>query len=299
MKRKSKIKSQAIFSILFVIISLLSFIKCKKEDDHHDFFFMAMLYYLLTSELNPVPCDSCYVPKISDTWQWQLSGTVNESYNVKLYDIDLFDSSVNLINSLQSSNKKVICYFSAGSFENWREDAGSFPDSVIGNTLDNWAGERWLDIRSSAVLSIMKDRLDLASEKGCDGVEMDNVDGYTNNSGFPLTANNQLVFNKKMANESHKRGLFVALKNDGEQTEELEPFFDLVVNEQCHEYDECVDYDPFINANKPVLNAEYAENYVNNTSGARDALCTTALQENIRTLVLPLNLDDSFRYSCD
>ncbi len=293
------LKKNRVAPMIILILSLLSSTSCKKKNDNQDFILLSLISFFSSNTQSPFPCDSCYNPGIGDTWQWQLSGTVNDSYNVKLYDIDLFDSSAGLIDNLQSGGKKVICYFSAGSYENWREDAGTFPDEVKGNPLDGWAGERWLDIRSSAVLSIMKNRLDLAAQKGCDGVEPDNMDGYTNASGFPLTAGNQLAYNKKIANEAHKRGLFVALKNDGAQTEELEPYFDLALNEQCHEYDECADFDPFLNAEKPVLNAEYADVYVNDTAGARTDLCATALLESIRTLVLPLDLDGSFRYSCD
>lgn len=38
---------------------------------------------------------------------------------------------------------------------------------------------------------------------------------------------------------------------------------------------------------------------VYNAGGARDALCASAKQEDLRTLVLPLDLDGSFRFSCD
>ncbi len=55
-------------------------------------------------------------------------------------------------------------------------------------------------------------RLDLAVTKGCDGVEPDNMDGYANDSGFPLTAEDQLTFNRFIANEAHRRGLAVGLK---------------------------------------------------------------------------------------
>ena len=60
--------------------------------------------------------------------------------------------------------------------------------------MDNWAGERWLDTRSTNVRDIMMARLDLAKSKKCDGVEPDNVDGYANKNGFgsALTASTQL-----------------------------------------------------------------------------------------------------------
>lgn len=53
---------------------------------------------------------------------------------------------------------------------------------------------RLLDVRSANVHEVMISRLDLARQKGCDGVEPDNMDGYTNNSGFSLSANDQLAY---------------------------------------------------------------------------------------------------------
>jgi hypothetical protein len=191
----------------------------------------------------------------------------------------------------------VICYFSAGSYEEWRDDADQFDDAVLGNDLDGWPGERWLDIRASNVHDIMLARLDVAQQKGCDGVDPDNVNGYTSDPGFDLTATDQLAFNRFIANAAHERGLSVALKNDLEQVEELVDYFDFQVNEQCHFYEECDLLAPFIDAGKPVLNVEYDDAYVND-SDARNALCDTASNEQFSTLVLPLLLDGSFRLSC-
>ncbi len=238
-----------------------------------------------------------YQPVVGVTWQWQLKEAVNENYDVEIYDIDLFDSSVDLIASLQSSNKKVICYFSAGSYENFRPDIDSFNPADLGNVLDGWPDEQWLDIRSDDVLEVMKTRLDLAVQKGCDGVEPDNVDGYINNSGFPLTSEDQLVFNRALAEEAHSRNLSVGLKNDLDQIDALVGDFDFSVNEQCFEFDECSSLNPFIAAGKPVLNAEYLDLYATDPD-ARSALCADANQAGLSTLVLPLALDDSFRFSC-
>ena len=236
---------------------------------------------------------------VNTTWQWQLQGAINTSYDVKVYDIDLFDTNESLINELHNQGKIVICYFSAGSWEEWRSDADSFSDEVKGNDLDGWEGEKWLDISNlTALAPIMKNRLDLAKAKGCDGVEPDNVDGYINDTGFNLSYQDQLNYNKFLADEAHKRGLLIALKNDLEQIQDLEPYFDFAINEQCDYYNECSYYTPFIQNNKAVFNAEYAQIYVDNNS-QRDNLCLQARNEGIRTLVLPLELDDSFRYSCD
>ncbi|MDR4514994.1 endo alpha-1,4 polygalactosaminidase [Nitrosomonas sp.] len=252
---------------------------------------------VLNPDALPVTGGSWYKPQVSISWQWQLNGEVNSDYPVELYDIDLFDSPATLIQTLKASGKKVICYFSAGSYENFREDQHKFDPVVLGNTLDGWPNEQWLDIRSLAVAEIMINRLDLALQKGCDGVEPDNMDGYLNASGFDLTARDQLAFNKLIANEAHKRSLSVGLKNDLEQIPELIDFYDFSVNEQCHEYDECDALEPFIQAGKPVLNAEYLQKY-SADANERDSLCNAANHARFSTLILPLDLDDSFRLSC-
>ncbi|WP_068714055.1 endo alpha-1,4 polygalactosaminidase [Vibrio tritonius] len=238
-----------------------------------------------------------YSPAAGVTWQWQLQGSVNTSYNVTIYDIDLFDSSTTFITSLQAQGRKVICYFSAGSYENWRSDAADFDASDLGNDVDGWPNEQWLNINSTQVRNIMLARLDLAQSKGCDGVEPDNVDGYVNSSGFSLSYNDQLSFNRFLANAAHKRGLAIGLKNDLDQISDLVDYFDFAVNEQCFEFSECSALTPFINANKPVLNAEYLNTYVSDSS-ERASMCTSSVNLGLSTLVLPEALDDSFRYSC-
>jgi len=234
----------------------------------------------------------------NSTWQWQLQGDLNTAYDVTLYDIDLFDSSTVTIHRLHAAGRKVICYFSAGSYEDWRTDAGNFPSSVRGKALDGWAGEQWLDIRSDALHSVMLARLDLAVSKGCDGVEPDNVDGYTNDTGFPLTAADQRRYNLFIADAAHDRGLTVGLKNDLDQISELVASYDFALNEQCHEFDECDKLQPFVTAGKPVFVAEYATRYRDDTA-ARDTLCRASRQAHIHTLILPRGLDGSYRDSCD
>lgn len=238
-----------------------------------------------------------WMPSLTDTWQLQLQGTINTSYNVAVYDIDLFDTPQATINSLKAQGKRVVCYFSAGSSENWRPDFSKFKAADMGNALDGWAGERWLDTRSANVRAIMQARMDLAKSKGCDGIDPDNVDGYTNKPGFPLTAATQLDYNRFLATEAHARGLAVGLKNDVAQLSDLASSFDFAVNEQCFQYNECSGYSAFTVQGKPVFNVEYQTKWKDATT--RQTLCNKAKALNLRTLVLPLMLNDKYRYSCD
>lgn len=245
----------------------------------------------------PVVTGGWYRPEPLATWQWQLTGSINTAYDVEVYDVDLFDTPQSLIEQLQAGGKKVVCYFSAGTYEEWREDAGLFPEAVLGRAVAGWPGERWLDIRSADVHAIMTSRLDLARQKGCDGVEPDNVDGYGNSSGFALQAADQLSFNRLLANEAHGRDLSVGLKNDLEQIGELVDYFDFAVNEQCFAYAECDLLAPFIAAGKAVFHTEYDQEYVDNPE-ARGQLCSESLARQFSTLILPMNLDDTYRFSC-
>jgi hypothetical protein len=231
----------------------------------------------------------------ASTWQWQLQGELDTTYDVDVYDVDLFDTDATTIADLQAAGRIVVCYFSAGSYEGWRGDADEFADAALGATLDGFDDERWLDVRDPSVRVVAEARLDLAAERGCDGVEPDNVDGYTNDTGFDLSGDDQLAFNRFLAHAAAERGLLIGLKNDLDQIPDLVDVFDFAVNEQCHEFDECEVYTAFTDLNRPVFNAEYAPRFVDDP----DIVCAQSRSFGLRTLVLPLDLDNSFRISCD
>jgi hypothetical protein len=203
--------------------------------------------------------DGIWIPAQRGSWQWQLSDLpVDQSIDAEIFDIDLFDNNTSAVASLHARGRKVICYLSAGSWENWRPDAGAFPAAVKGKPLEGWAGESWLDIRQIDVLGpIMEARMDLCKSKGFDAVEVDNIDGYANDSGFRLTFQDQLNYNLFLANAAHARGLSIGLKNDLDQVKALLPYFDWALNEECFQYDECSLLRPFIKAGKAVFNVEY------------------------------------------
>lgn len=200
-------------------------------------------------------------PAAGDTWQWQLTEAIDTSIDVAVYDIDLFDATDGDLAALRADGRVVICYFSAGSFEDWRDDAGDFPEEAIGRQLDGWPDERWVDTTNSGVRDVMATRLDLAVTRGCDGVEPDNVTAHTNATGFGITANEQLDYNRWLADQAHERGLSVALKNDLEQIPELLDWFDFAVNEECMHWEECAANTPFVDAGKAVLHTEYVDRW--------------------------------------
>jgi len=212
-----------------------------------------------TIQTGTSPEVSRWLPEVGTEWQWQLSGPVDTSVDVPVYNVDLFEVDPTVVEELHAAGRKVICYLSAGSHEDWRPDAESFPAEVIGKELDEWPGERWLDIRHLEVLEpIMAARMDLCREKGFDAVEPDNVDGYIHESGFPLEAEHQLRYNRMLSRLAHERGLGVALKNDLDQVEDLVADFDFAINEECVAYEACEELVAFIDAGKAVLHVEYS-----------------------------------------
>ncbi len=191
-------------------------------------------------------------------WQWQLQGPIDISVPAGVYEIDGFFVSPKVVRQLHSQGRKAICYLDVGSWENYRPDKDQFPKSVIGKRYQGFPSERWMDIRKISLLAApLKKRFDMCRRKGFDAVEPDNVNGYTNPTGFPLTASDQLRFNHWVSRQVHSRGMSVALKNDPEQAKQLVGAFDFAVVEQCFQYHECGRFSPFIKAGKAVFEAEY------------------------------------------
>ena len=229
-------------------------------------------------------------PASGTTWQWQLSGTLDLTVDAQVYDVDLFTTSAAQVAALHRAGRRVVCYVDAGSFEKGRPDSGRFPAAVLGSVMDGWPDERWLDVRRLDVLEpILAARLDLCRRKGFDGVEPDNVDGYANDTGFPLTAADQLRFNRRLAALAHARGLAVGLKNDLEQVPALVGSFDFAVNEQCAEYSECDALAPFVRAGKAVFHAEY--------DLTTAAFCPTSRRLRLSSVRKRLDLD-AWRQTC-
>ncbi len=201
-----------------------------------------------------------WTPPVNATWQWQLSVPIDQTVDASVYDIDLFENEASVVASLHAQGRHVICYMDAGTWEGWRPDASKFPASVLGKADPGWTEEKWLDIRQLSIIEpLMEARFKLCKEKGFDGIEADNVDGWQNNTGFPITAAEQLTYDEWLANTAHSLGLSIALKSDTQQIPELEPYFDYSVDEECVEYAECSLLEPFVKAGKPVFEVEYAK----------------------------------------
>ncbi len=189
------------------------------------------------------------------------------------------------VTALHMMGDHVIGYVDAGTAETWRPDYpqyASFNSScggcLFGKPVSGFRDEFWLNINTDVsgtnpntgqtetaqqfILDELSARLDKAKTVGVDAIEFDNVDGYQNKTGLTISATTQEQFNSAIANLAHSKGFTVGLKNDVGQVNDLQPYFDFSVNEQCWQYKECNYPPPGLQAwpstyGKAVFNVEY------------------------------------------
>ncbi len=243
-----------------VSIATMRFFATKSNEIAHftDMFTMKTILGLFIFGILVLPAIAADI-KPNQTFTYAINGTKNDAASVKVIFVDLFDASTSRIKKLKSAGKTVICYFSAGSAENWRPDYKKYPKAALGKKLSGWDGEYWVDYRNATVTQILKDRIALAKQKGCDGVDPDNVDGHLNATGFSLTEKNQLTWIETLSQAAHAQGLKIGLKNSAETAWKLQPSTDFVVVEECRKYKECDRYKSFPQNSKPMFQIEYTK----------------------------------------
>lgn len=235
------------------------------------------------------PTQQHWQPAPGTSWQWQLTGPLDTNVDVAMFDIDLFTSSPEDIADLHARGRRVVCYFDT-AYEPDRPDEGRLRP-YRGHPVEGWEGQNWVDIREPAVTAVMIERIQLAADKGCDGVEADDVDVASNDPGFPITREDQRAFIRKLAREAHARGLAYGLKNALEDIPMLIDEVDFAVNEQCFEFNECELLSPFIRAGKAVFHVEYPTSERESLESRARALCPRANALNFDSLIKYLDLD--------
>jgi hypothetical protein len=191
-------------------------------------------------------------------WQWELQGKFELTPGVSVFEIDGFEYPARDVKAIHGQGAKAICYLDVGSWEEYRPDASKFPKSSLGAVYEGYPEERWLDIAHYKKFApIMEKRIAMCARKGFDAVEPDNINGWENKTGFPLTRAEQLTYNRWIARTVHKAGMAVALKNDSRQVKQLVGAFDFAVVEECFQYEECDLFKPFVEAGKAVFETEY------------------------------------------
>ena len=119
-----------------------------------------------------------FKPTVGATWNIELSKIpkIGQADGFHIWDFDMAEAPKSTIDAFHAKGHPVICYFSAGTVESYRKDADEFPKVAIGKVDQGWPQEHWVDVRNSKVRDIMKQRMDKAHSKGCDGIDPDNID---------------------------------------------------------------------------------------------------------------------------
>jgi len=208
------------------------------------------------------------------------------------------------LTSLQTQNPSVfiICYFNAGLVQTTDCDYNTTWDtppyrSLLGNLWPKFPNERWINIKNTTAQDLIKKRITLARDLGCDAVDPDNIDAYGVDSddelpddqktGFHLVEEDDINFMRALSKHAHglttTRGytMLIGQKNAKELAGTLlkEGLVDFAVLEDCKGLREtvsnaafCSDFQPFIKAGKPVLSIEYP---VSLESGVGSGKCSS------------------------
>jgi hypothetical protein len=225
------------------------------------------------------------------SWQIQLTGSLDTSFDVTLYEADLFALDPDVVRAVHEPGRTLTCYVSVGSAEPWRSDYGTLPEAAIGNALVDYPQERWLDVRDAGVRSVMQARLALAARTGCNAVELSNLSAHTADSGFPLTQADELDYARSLIDECHSRGLTAGISSSDDLVPLLSTAADWGLTEECLAYGSCAAWQAFTARNKPVFMIEYG------SSNDAPVLCPEAAQLGF-SLVIKRRALDAFRVGC-
>jgi hypothetical protein len=230
-------------------------------------------------------------PEPLATWQIQLTGTLDTTLAVRVYVADI-ETPVSVIRGLHSAGRIVICYFSAGTMESFREDAPRFPAESLGMPLSSFPDERWVDVRNATVRSIMQDRLAKAAGVECDGVHPSGLAAFAGTTGFDFTRADQVTYNRWLTTAAHALGLSIGLVDgDASLSQELVADFDWTVVWSCVASN-CPAATPFVGAGKAAFLIEYGD------QSRASEVCPKAKDLGLSAIIKRDSDLDAFRAGC-
>ncbi|KAK3292868.1 glycoside hydrolase superfamily [Chaetomium fimeti] len=240
-----------------------------------------------------------FVPGVK--WQIVIQNTIDPNATLQptdavVWDLDLYHvvRTPEVVTTLRNNdpNAILICYFNAGLAQTSDCDYDSrwLDSGLLGNIYDpeepQFSDERWVNIKNQTARDWMKDRITLARDYGCDGVDPDNIDGFLNDedddngTGWDLSQADYVSFVTELATHAHSlttlqnHTLLIGQKNAPELVEQLSDALDFAVLEDCkglndeEDFTFCEDFQAYITAGKPVLSIEYPSTLGDTETGA-------------------------------
>jgi len=230
------------------------------------------------------------------------SGSYPSPGSADIWDTDLFQDSNTpgagiptgpspVVAAIHAAGHYSICYVEAGAYQVGFPDDSNFQSADYGGTGDSatemqgYPEEYWFDLTGFAnytagesgtltgaavdIATQLNKRFAWCKLEGQDGVEADDLDGYTNQSEsgvtpWGMTQADSAGFERWLAYDIHANGLAAFQKNDPANEPADASLFDGMVIEECNHYnDPCAgpggDASAYLAAGKPVLNAEYTQ----------------------------------------
>jgi hypothetical protein len=229
-----------------------------------------------------------------------------------------------VVKAIHRAGHYSICYVEVGAFQTNFPDNSHFApaDFGYGARRYNYVGypnEWWFDTRGFAhyvpghpgtltgaarnIAAALAFRFRWCKLEGHDAVEPDDTEGYTSQSvtgargaGWGLTKADARGFERWIAYTVHADGMAVFQKNDPGNAVVNVRTFDGVITEECNAYhDPCAgprgDWNAYLAADKPVLNAEYRQDGESATK-----FCPADQRWGIWGVLLSVNLDGAKTY---
>ncbi len=199
--------------------------------------------------------DRNWEPRAGLRWQIQLTGDFRTNATANVYDLDAYRTAEQTVTELHALGRQTMCHLDVGVSDLTVPDAGRLRGPVLGTTAG--PGLRWLDIRRWADIGpVLADRVALCHGKGFDAVDADYGYGYAAETGFPLTASDQVAYDRKVADLVHSLGMAVTVRTPPALAAQIEPLVDFTVVNDCFRSASCHDYFVYIDANKAVFDVE-------------------------------------------
>lgn len=227
--------------------------------------------------------------KASEIESWVLNAwgpqePLSTKGDVIILDANLHSAST--IKEQKQSGKKVVCYMSAGTIENWRSDADKYKQSASMGKKYKGFNEQWLDVTEwETAKPYMTARLDEAAAKGCDAVELDNIDCYDHGSACVPGASTDVLKEKEveyikwLSNYAHSKGLAVGLKNVNGIVDEVIDYGDFAI-EEGNPASEFSKFGKFTDQNKLVVSVQYNDQNGDVCANAKEYKMLAKYQKN-------------------
>jgi hypothetical protein len=199
------------------------------------------------------------------TWDWQQ----NEPYEFGR-KLDVFvttpgrDTRTGVVRMSMINKTKVVCPVSVGTVASTDFFANMYPPQVVGNAVEGRAETHYLDIRNmNAILLLVGKRFNKCQAEQHSVILATDLDSHLVDGDFDISAEDVVAYATALAKIAHDLDMEIVQKDVPDLTPQLVDIFDFALTESCYQDGWCGDMQPYLNAGKIVLDAEYNDRPIN------------------------------------